>query len=67
MNLHKPSIQQDLKSATSFIGSTIKNQGLTAKLNSRNQIEVKTDNGVVLKRIDGAKVAKKMNGIDVYV
>ncbi|MCX2760526.1 hypothetical protein OQJ65_19985 [Vibrio sp. Sgm 22] len=67
LNIHKPSIQQDIKNATSFMNGALKNQGLTARVNGQSQIEVKTNNGVVLKRIEGAEVAKKMNGVNIYV
>ncbi|WP_145574724.1 hypothetical protein [Vibrio crassostreae] len=67
LNIHKPSIQQDIKNATSFMNGALKNQGLTARVNGQSQIEVKTSNGVVLKRIEGAEVAKKMNKVDEYV
>lgn len=49
------------------MNGALKNQGLTARVNGQSQIEVKTNNGVVLKRIEGAEVAKKMNGVNIYV
>lgn len=66
LNLYAPHIQHDLKSAARFIGS---NTDLTAKLNNHNQIELKTENGVTVKRLDGMKVANKMNQnvVNTYV
>lgn len=66
MNLYAPHIQHDLKSAARFIGN---NTDLSAKLNNHNQIELKTENGVTIKRLDGTTVAKKMNqsSISTYV
>lgn len=68
-SIYKPSVQQDLRNAASYINGQLSQSELTANLNSRNQIEVKTDNGVILKRIEGADVAKKMSSsrIDTYV
>ena len=66
MNLYAPHIQHDLKSAARFIGE---NTALSAKLNNHNQIELKTENGLTIRRLDGATVAKKMNpnSINTYV
>lgn len=68
-SIYQPNVQQDLRNAASYINGQLSRSELTANLNSRNQIEVKTDNGVILKRIEGVDVAKKMSHsrIDTYV
>jgi len=66
INLYTPHIQHDLKSAARFIDN---HTNLSAKLNNRNQIELKAENGVTVRRLDGNTVAQKMNqnSISTYV
>lgn len=66
LNLYAPQFQNDLKIAAHFIGN---NTDLSAKVNSHNQIELKTDKGLTIKRLDGTDVVKKMNrnSISTYV
>lgn len=64
--MYSPSVQQDLKNATTFINSSIQSKNLSASLNNRLEIEIKDDRNTVVKRIDGAHIAKVMSGVDTY-
>ena len=66
LNLYAPQFQNDLRNAAQFIDN---NTNLSAKLNSHNQIELKTDKGLTVKRLNGSDVIKKMNRntISTYV
>ncbi|QFT13539.1 hypothetical protein [Vibrio sp. THAF190c] len=66
LNLYAPQFQNDLRNAAQFIDN---NTNLSAKLNNHNQIELKTDKGLTVKRLNGSDVIKKMNRntISTYV
>lgn len=67
--IYQPHVQQDLKEATKFINDTIKQSGmnLQASLTSNNQIQLKNQDGIVVKTLSGEKIAHKMNKVDLYI
>jgi len=67
--IYQPHIQQDLKSATKFIDQNLQTQGnhLSASLNQQNQIQIRNQDGVVVKTFQGENVVRKMNKIDEFV
>ncbi|WP_162048257.1 hypothetical protein [Vibrio taketomensis] len=67
--IYKPYIQHNLKAATAFIDQSLKNQSdnLHASLNQHNQIQIRNEDGVVVKTYQGENVVKKMHHIDEYV
>lgn len=67
--IYQPHIQQDLKSATKFIDQSLQTQGnnLSASLNQHNQIQIRNEDGMVVKTFQGENVIRRMNRIDEYV
>ena len=67
--IYQPHIQQDLKNATAYINDSPDTNGskLSASLSPQNQIQIRNTEGVVVKTLQGEKVAMKMNNIDEYV
>ncbi|GAB2651995.1 hypothetical protein [Vibrio panuliri] len=67
--IYQPHIQHNLKAATKFIDQSLKTQGnhLNASLNQHNQIQIRNEDGVVVKTFQGENVVRKMHHIDEYV
>ncbi|EGU43416.1 hypothetical protein VII00023_16330 [Vibrio ichthyoenteri ATCC 700023] len=67
--IYQPHIQQDLKNATAYINDSLDTNGsrLSATLSQQNQIQIRNADGIVVKTLQGEKVAMRMNNIDEYV
>lgn len=67
--IYQPHIQQDLKNATAYINKSLDTNGsrLSASLSQQNQIQIRNPDGIVVKTLQGEKVAMRMNNIDEYV